>query len=445
MHNMIHSFATPIAAKTRHRSHQGSAINLGTHRHAITSWAFVSASAALLALVVAPYSADERSRDKNSSIANHSSHFERFRTSSTWHNSWKNRSMQPNDATFNICLPRKLSPQICQCEKNNTISPPTSSPPQPLSRFSLLLYHSKFLSHSSLPIPRLLTPRDPLFSYPELQRGLRRRRHDETRLRELLSSPRLQEARAGQDQKRRNGLFEEVNELVYGKGVTPQSREDFLIRFGCTGHTPSVVEYLAGDLGERRGFVEVGAGNGQWARALTDRYSKSRKERNETQSNSSSFSWEFVLAYDTMEDLPLSPLIYHRLTLPYQQYFYHDVKRCQSHIDAVQGYASRGRVLLLVYPPPGPMAVETVQAYVDVDASRNDTVVYVGEGRGGANANDDFFDYFLGKKKEHFGDRQDKDGNATSKTSQCVLLKVMDVQTCPGVKGYYKMFDFQRV
>lgn len=42
--------------------------------------------------------------------------------------------------------------------------------------------------------------------------------------------------------------------------------------------------------------------------------------------------------------------------------------------------------LLLVYPPPGDMALRCLHEY------RGDTLVYVGEGRGGANASDEFFD-----------------------------------------------------
>eukprot|EP00586_Coscinodiscus_wailesii_P016196 CAMPEP_0172513856 /NCGR_PEP_ID=MMETSP1066-20121228/256026_1 /TAXON_ID=671091 /ORGANISM="Coscinodiscus wailesii, Strain CCMP2513" /LENGTH=62 /DNA_ID=CAMNT_0013294299 /DNA_START=188 /DNA_END=372 /DNA_ORIENTATION=- len=42
------------------------------------------------------------------------------------------------------------------------------------------------------------------------------------------------------------------------------------------------------------------------------------------------------------------------------------------------------------------MAVEAVKEYVNVDPARNDMVVYVGEGRGGANANDAFFEFLEG-------------------------------------------------
>jgi hypothetical protein len=80
------------------------------------------------------------------------------------------------------------------------------------------------------------------------------------------------------------------------------------------------------------------------------------------------------------------------------------------------------------------MAVETVEAYANAN-SKNDTVVFVGEGRGGANANDELFDYLLGR---------DGESNTTIK-KQWALMKVMDVRPSPGGKGYEKLFVFQRV
>lgn len=334
----------------------------------------------------------------------------------------------------------------CECEvipPHPTLSSTAPSPdpsPKPLSRLTLLLYKSKLISYSSLPVPRLLTPRDPIFSYPELKRGLRRRQHDESSLQRILSSPKLKDARAKQDQQSLNAILEQMNACVYGEGVTPQLREDFLIQYGCTGHTPEILEYLQ-KIGEARGFIEVGAGNGQWARALNDCNNGFCEKADSGKSPSlqnMKRKWEFILAYDNMANLPLSPQIYHRKTLPVQRFFYDGVRRCTSHVDAVEGYASRGRVLLLVYPPPGSMAVETVEAYANAN-SKNDTVVFVGEGRGGANANDELFDYLLGI------DGESKEETNTTIKKQWALMKVMDVRPSPGGKGYEKLFVFQRV
>ena len=314
--------------------------------------------------------------------------------------------------------------KLCACERISTSENPPLTP-KPLSRLQLLLYNSKLLPHSSLPTPRLLTPNDPVFNYPEFKRGMRKRNQDEIRINKLLSSDDLREARATQNQEQLHSILDQMHKLLYGEGVTPQIREDFLIQNGCTGYSPEILEYLV-ELGKGRGFVEIGAGNGQWARALTDCHI-GYCERNTQQGSQKSKTWEFVTAYDNMEALPLSPQIYHPRTKPAHRYFYSNVKQCDVHTDVVQGYVSRGRILLLVFPPPSPMAIETIKAYVGAH-KENDTIVYVGEGRGGANGNEELFSYLLGKTD-----------------SKWVLLKVMNVRACPGGKGFEKMFVFQRV
>ena len=160
------------------------------------------------------------------------------------------------------------------------------------------------------------------------------------------------------------------------------------------------------------------------------------REKYKTNSSERSSSWEFVQAYDNMKELPLSPQIYHSKTIPAHKHFYPNVKHCTSHTDVVQGYASRGRVLLLVFPPPGPMARETIQAYINAH-KEDDTVVYVGEGKGGANGDDELFDYLLGK----VGASDEQSGGGAVKWE---LLKIMYVRVCPGGKGYEKMFVFRR-
>lgn len=313
------------------------------------------------------------------------------------------------------------SPYVAVAETTIT----KAAAPKPLSRTTLLLYNLKLLPYRSLPIPRLLNSKDPVFSYPDIVRGVRRRHADEVLLQEILSSDRLMKARQSQDQQQMQPILHEVNELVYGKGVTPQIREDFLAQYGCVGHTPAIIKYLVDELAKDRGIVEVGAGNGQWARAVNDYHNLQMK-----QNSPSGKAFEFILAFDNMQHLPLSPKIYHERTVPAKQYFYDKVKLA-SHVDAVKGFASRGRVLMLVYPSPGEMASETVKAYMET-SDQNDTVVYVGEGIGGANASEEFFNYFLGK----IGDSQDE--------SEWVLLKVMEVKRSPGAKGYEKVFVFQR-
>jgi hypothetical protein len=215
---------------------------------------------------------------------------------------------------------------------------------------------------------------------------------------------------------------------------------DFLIQYGCTAFTDDILKFLVQNYAAR-GIIEVGAGNGQWARALSDYHNETKmkgQHQNELHHrHNRNLQRQFITAHDNMEELPLSPKVYHRNTIPANKYFFDKVQR-SSHIDAVR--EAHGRVLLLVYPPPGPMALETVLAYLNSSprysgSCKNDTVVYVGEGRGGANANEAFFDYFLGC-------------NAPSEDTEkheWVVERVMSVLTCPGGKGYEKMFVFRRV
>ena len=115
-------------------------------------------------------------------------------------------------------------------------------------------------------------------------------------------------------------------------------------------------------------------------------------------------------------------------------------------------------VIHRVYPPPGPMAVETAQAYVNA-TPENDTIVYVGEGLGGANANNEFFEQFLGmdsnKSKETTTDESsnmsvvnNQNNNAKKESSgknQWAVLNVMDIHPSPGGKGYEKLFVLKKV
>lgn len=173
-----------------------------------------------------------------------------------------------------------------------------------------------------------------------------------------------------------------------------------------------------------RGIVEIGAGHGQWARALSEAYVKHCREGNDAIRRKNRF--DFVIAYDDNSDLPLNTHIYNVYTQPHHDHF-GDVRTLQRKEDqakVLRSWACRGRALLLVYPPPGPMALEAACHYTDA-APENDTILYVGEGRGGANADDALFDFL-------------ESGN-------WVLVKVMDVLPPPGDKGFEKMFLFQRL
>jgi hypothetical protein len=218
-------------------------------------------------------------------------------------------------------------------------------------------------------------------------RRIRDRQKSDRALEDLQSVIQRTIREAGGDVEKKVGeLLLRSYEILYGPDTHPQQRQAFLQQYGCTGWTEEVIITLL-ELGASRGFVEIGAGNGQWARILTDRYLES-----EYFSQNPKKTFEFCLAYDNMSALPLNPEVYHERTQPYHRFFYPNVQPCNS-IDNVLGqWKCRGRVLLLVYPSPGnDMAADALKAYAEI-SPLNDTVVYVGEGRGGANANDAFFD-----------------------------------------------------
>jgi hypothetical protein len=179
------------------------------------------------------------------------------------------------------------------------------------------------------------------------------------------------------------------------------------------------------DLAATRGIVEIGAGHGQWSRVLTDRY-KQQQKASSTSPNTptSSKHFDFVLAYDDMSELPLDARIYNDRTQPYHDFFYSQVRKSHSVESVLQQWQCRSRVLLLVFPPPGDMAFHAASTYVDVSPVFNDTIVYVGEGRGGANADDAFFDLV--------------------ESGDWVLVKVMPVQSF-GDKGFEKLYVLKRV
>jgi len=216
-------------------------------------------------------------------------------------------------------------------------------------------------------------------------------------------------------------LSEELVEVAYGKGVTAQQREDFLIQYGCTGWTDEILEGIL-KIARSRGIVEIGAGHGQWARALNEAYSSSTA----TSAGKGRKRFDFVLAYDDNSNLPLNTHIYNPYTRPHHEYF-GTVRKLENRTDMVkvlQSWTCRGRILLLVYPPPNDMATQVVSAYVNAAPEDNDTVIFVGEGRGGANGDDSLFDFF--------------------ENGEWDLLKEMNVRRPPGDKGYEKLFVLRR-
>lgn len=155
----------------------------------------------------------------------------------------------------------------------------------------------------------------------------------------------------------------------------------FLQTYGCTGWTDEVLDTII-ELAKNRGIVEMGAGNGPWARAITDRYNEQAiTERFENRYK----KFDFVLAYDDMSDIPVKPIpnnnniqqmieLNRRLKQYQKKFHYDNVQSCDSNQQILKDFKCRGRVLLLVYPSPN-----SDMAYI------NATKQYVEAGSGGNN------------------------------------------------------------
>ncbi len=120
-----------------------------------------------------------------------------------------------------------------------------SSTYKPISKHQSFLYNWHLLSDRSLPLPRLLSPEDPVFRYRKMKKGLMQREADEMKLRSLQTEiTSLMEKQKSQKRNDSNsninnsdedrmmlmkGIMERISEIAYGKGITPQMREDFLI------------------------------------------------------------------------------------------------------------------------------------------------------------------------------------------------------------------------
>jgi len=137
---------------------------------------------------------------------------------------------------FQYQAPFTVGRHFCQCEYNQHSKPDLkiakSTPePKPLSRITLMAYRSKLYPYSYLPVPRVLTLHDPLFTYPELRRGLINRIQDEERMKQILSSRELMEARKNNDHEQMQRILQQMNAVVYGENISPQMREGKIFVF----------------------------------------------------------------------------------------------------------------------------------------------------------------------------------------------------------------------
>ena len=152
------------------------------------------------------------------------------------------------------------------------------------------------------------------------------------------------------------GLLEalrvEASRLSYGETLSPEERDAYVQAFGCVAWTDEALDTLAA----RGPIVEVGAGQGRWATQL-------RSSRGVE-----------VTAYDDGSSLPLPG---------------EPAPGVMLGVDgAVAAAKHPNRTMLLVAPPPGPAAVAWVNAY---EEAGGECIMYAGEGRGGAHADEAFF------------------------------------------------------
>jgi hypothetical protein len=164
---------------------------------------------------------------------------------------WKNDAAATS--SFSTANNNHIILNVSKCEAAITSSNIPSSAPlpsyyKPLTRLQRLIY-----PHSYLPTPRLLSPNDTVFSYPQLTRGLIQRQKDEQLLRNLLSSTEVVKLRTAtgnnnnnqekqqQQQQQQQRLLQEMNTIIYGAGITSQIRQQFIIEYGCTGYTPAIL------------------------------------------------------------------------------------------------------------------------------------------------------------------------------------------------------------
>eukprot|EP00912_Choanoflagellata_sp_UC4_P000147 UC4_evm6s94 len=140
-------------------------------------------------------------------------------------------------------------------------------------------------------------------------------------------------------------------EMILYPGTKPGDREKYLKNYGCTAPTSAAVEAVA----KHSPIIEMGAGAGHWNVALKDLGAD-------------------IVSFDDFSSIPC-PIV------------------SRAKIEATDGTTTelkkakyKHRTLLLVYPSPGPFAKKCVDSFC------GSTMIYVGEPRGGANADDDFFD-----------------------------------------------------
>ena len=215
------------------------------------------------------------------------------------------------------------------------------------------------------------------FVYSELTRGIKERAERERRLQAYVNTvaPMIADARRELERASRAGdqaalsraqhrfqtlasrVQAESAALTWGSTDGEAARARFVERFGCTGWTDAALDEIA----KHSPIVEMGAGRGQWQRALT-------RERGAD-----------VLAFDNCSALPggSHPTDDTRMI--------GDVRRGDER-KLSSWWVRRGNRTLLVVYPEGDLLERSLRRY------DGDVLLFVGEGRGGVNGGSSLFD-----------------------------------------------------
>jgi hypothetical protein len=210
---------------------------------------------------------------------------------------------------------------------------------------------------------------DSVFVYDELRQGTARRIEAQAKLAAYVRSMRpvvealqaqLRSGGFGRNQdeavakywERMRALQEEVQlqsqKLLYGVSE-PGARARYEEKFGCARWTEAALHACA----QHSPIVEIGAGAGHWQRELTRVGAD-------------------VVAFDNGEEMPLSAQ-----GTATGRVLFGDHSKIREH---------RRRTLFLCYPPANDMPLQCLALY------KGDVLLYVGEGRGGVNGTQEFFD-----------------------------------------------------
>lgn len=144
-----------------------------------------------------------------------------------------------------------------------------------------------------------------------------------------------------------------THRIIFGVADPPDARRRYEAEYGNCRYTQEAIQTVAA----LSPLVEIEAGRGHWQRALST-------------AGATVVSFDRWVGGISGSDVPPE-------VAPVGKVLPGDERALRLH---------RDKTLLLVYPAPGDMAMRCLQEF------RGDTFVYVGEGRGGANASDEFFD-----------------------------------------------------